>query len=162
SQSTGRKGLPVLGLVPVLGRLFTAPTKDNRQVDIVIAVTPRVLRAPAVTPRDEEMRQSGTLQSPTTGSIATLLQEAEREEQIAAARQIPKEVAVQLPDAPPTYLPAPKAQVVDQTAANSNATGSAGNTTAPAQRTPASVTPVSQANVAALQPKELPPAVVNK
>src|SRR5262249_40374509 len=91
-----------------------------------------------------------------------LLQEAEREEQIAAARQIPKEVAVQLPDAPPTYLPAPKAQVVDQTAANSNATGSAGNTTAPAQRTPASVTPVSQANVAALQPKELPPAVVNK
>ena len=116
SQSQGRKGLPILGLIPVLGRLFTSPTHDDRQVDIVIAVTPRVLRAPAVTPRDEEMRQSGTLQSPTTGSIAMLLQEAERDEQIAAARQIPKEVAVQLPDAPPTYVPATKA--AEQTANN--------------------------------------------
>jgi general secretion pathway protein D len=115
TQSQGRKGLPILGLIPVLGRLFTSPTHDDRQVDIVIAVTPRVLRAPAVTPRDEEMRQSGTLQSPTTGSIATLLQEAERDEQIAAARQIPKEVVVQLPDVPPAYVPATKA--ADQTAA---------------------------------------------
>src|SRR5229473_827846 len=122
-ESNGRKGLPVLGLIPVLGRLFTSPTHDDRQVDIVIAVTPRVLRAPAVTPRDEENRQSGTLQAPTTGSIATLLVEAEREEQIAAARQIPKEVAVQLPDAPPTYVPAQKA-VVDQTA-NTTANSSA-------------------------------------
>ena len=105
-QSNGRKGLPILGLMPVLGRLFTSPTRDDRQVDIVIAVTPRVLRAPAVTPRDEENRFSGTLQSPTSGSIATLMQEAERDEQIAAARQIPKEVAVQLADAPPTYVPA--------------------------------------------------------
>src|SRR5438874_7543677 len=126
-QSNGRKGLPILGLVPVLGRLFTSPTRDDRQVDIVIAVTPRVLRAPAVTPRDEEMRQSGTLQSPTTGSIAMLLQEAERDEQIAAARQIPKEVAVQLPDAPPTYIPATKA--AEQTA-NSAANQSAPQVTA--------------------------------
>lgn len=114
-QSNGRQGLPILSGLPILGRFFSAPTKENRQVDIVISVTPRVLRAPAVTPRDEEMRQSGTLQSPTTGSIATLLQEAERDEQIAAARQIPKEVAVQLPDTPPTYVPAAKA--ADQTAA---------------------------------------------
>src|SRR3989440_10581876 len=107
-QSSGRQGLPILGGLPVLGRLFTSPTRDNRQVDIVISVTPRVLRAPAVTPRDEEMRQSGTLQSPTTGSIATLMEEIQREEQIAAARRIPKEVNVQLPDAPATYAPAPK------------------------------------------------------
>ncbi len=40
-QSNGREGLPLLGLIPILGRLFTAPTKDNRQVDIVIAITPR-------------------------------------------------------------------------------------------------------------------------
>ncbi len=52
TQSQGRKGLPLLGLIPVLGRLFTSPTHDDRQVDIVIAVTPRVLRAPAVTPRE--------------------------------------------------------------------------------------------------------------
>lgn len=139
-QSNGRKGIPILGLVPVLGRMFTSPTRDDRQVDIVIAVTPRVLRAPAVTPRDEEMRQSGTLQSPTTGSIAMLLQEAERDEQIAAARQIPKEVAVQLPDAP-TYVPATKtaeqaASIVNQSAPPVTA-GSQNDSATPAPKTAA-------------------------
>src|SRR5207247_2197111 len=105
-QSTGRQGLPLLGLIPVLGRLFSSPTRDNRQVDIVIAVTPRVLRAPAVTPRDEEERQSGTTMSPTNGSLEAMLRETAREDQIAAARQIPKDVTVQLPDAP-AYVPAP-------------------------------------------------------
>ncbi len=153
SQSQGRKGLPILGLIPVLGRLFTSPTHDDRQVDIVIAVTPRVLRAPAVTPRDEEMRQSGTLQSPTTGSIAMLLQEAERDEQIAAARQIPKEVAVQLPDAPPTYVPATK--VADQTA-NSAANQSAPQVTAAAQNDSATPAPKTAALTASSeQPKTL-------
>ena len=85
-QSDGRQGLPILGLLPVIGRFFTSPTKDNRRVDIVIAVTPRVLRAPAITPRDEEMRPSGTLQSPTTGSLEALLRDADREDQLAAAR----------------------------------------------------------------------------
>src|SRR5689334_22684966 len=98
--TNGRQGLPVLGGLPILGRFFTSPTKDNRQIDIVISVTPRVLRAPAVTPRDEEMRPSGTLQSPTTGSLAEMIREADREDQIAAARTLPKDVALQLPDAP--------------------------------------------------------------
>ncbi len=85
-QSDGRQGLPIIGLIPVLGRLFTSPTKDNRRIDIVIAVTPRVLRAPAVTPRDEEMRPSGTLQSPTTGTLEAMLREVDREDQLAAAQ----------------------------------------------------------------------------
>jgi general secretion pathway protein D len=85
-QANGRQGLPILGLLPVIGRLFSSPTRDNRQIDIVIAITPRVLRAPAVTPRDEEMRPSGTLQSPTTGSLEAMLRDADREEQLAAAR----------------------------------------------------------------------------
>ena len=88
------EGLPFLGGLPILGRLFTSPTRDNRQIDIVISVTPRVLRAPAVTPRDEEMRPSGTLQSPTTGSLAEMIREADREDQIAAARSLPTNVDV--------------------------------------------------------------------
>jgi general secretion pathway protein D len=92
-ETNGRQGLPVLGGLPYIGRLFSTPTRDNRQVDIVIAVTPRVLRAPAVTPRDEEMRPSGTLSNPTTGSILAMLRDAEREDRddaIAAARLAPK------------------------------------------------------------------------
>jgi len=96
----GRAGLPFLGGLPILGRFFTSPTRDNRQIDIVISVTPRVLRAPAVTPRDEEMRPSGTLQSPTTGSLADMVREADREDHIAAARSLPKDVVLQVPDAP--------------------------------------------------------------
>src|SRR4029453_12340983 len=38
-ESQGRKGLPVLGGLPWLGRLFTSPTHDDRQIDIVISVT---------------------------------------------------------------------------------------------------------------------------
>jgi len=100
-QSNGRRGLPVLGLIPVLGRLFTSPTRNNRRVDIVIAVTPRVLRAPNVTPRDEEMRPSGTLQSPTTGSLEAMIIESDREDQIAAARRLPRNSVVQLRDVEP-------------------------------------------------------------
>src|SRR5215212_5696986 len=99
-ETAGRAGLPWLGGLPYIGRLFTSPTRDNRQIDIVISVTPRVLRAPAVTPRDEEMRPSGTLQSPTTGSLAEMIREADREDQIAAARTLPRNVSLQLPDAP--------------------------------------------------------------
>jgi general secretion pathway protein D len=111
-QTAGRQGLPFLGGLPILGRFFTSPTRDNRTVDIVISVTPRVLRAPAVTPRDEEMRPSGTLQSPTTGSLAEMIRDADREDSIAAvtraadredklaaARSLPKNVVMQLPDA---------------------------------------------------------------
>ncbi|HXD31404.1 MAG TPA: secretin N-terminal domain-containing protein [Pyrinomonadaceae bacterium] len=88
-ETNGRQGLPVLGGLPYIGRLFSTPTKDNRQVDIVIAVTPRVLRAPAVTPRDEEMRPSGTLSNPTTGSLEAMIREADRDDAIAAARLTP-------------------------------------------------------------------------
>jgi len=112
-QSNGRTGIPLLGLVPILGRFVTAPKRDNQQTDIVIAVTPRVLRAPAITPDDEQMRKSGTLQTPTTGSLEALVQEANREDQLAAARKIGNNVVVQLPDVEvaAAYVPAPKTLV---------------------------------------------------
>lgn len=153
--ANGRQGLPVLGGLPFLGRLFTAPTKDNRRVDIVIAVTPRVLRAPALTPRDEEMRPSGTLQAPTTGSLEAMLRETEREEQIAAARRLPKEVAVQLPDLPPAYVPATKTEVASQ---GRNPT----EKTETAKVQPASLTPNTTAPVMTAQTSSSAPADSNR
>ena len=156
-QTNGRQGLPVLGGLPILGRLFTSPTRDNRKIDIVISVTPRVLRAPAVTPRDEEMRPSGTLQSPTTGSLAEMMRDADREDQIAAARTLPRHVGLQLPDAPvvkpgdtvaqnttPANLPPPAAprlafQPEPAPAANAPAATSTTTTTAAANNKPATV-----------------------
>ena len=132
-QTTGRRGLPLVGLIPVLGRLFTSPTRDNKRIDIVIAVTPRVLRAPAVTPRDEEMRPSGTLQSPTTGSLEAMILESDREDQIAAARRLPRNSVVQLPDVEPA--PFGRAATSAELARNSQL--------APAVAVPANAQPVS-------------------
>ncbi|MBC7931776.1 MAG: hypothetical protein H7Z38_14550 [Rubrivivax sp.] len=97
SQSRGRQGLPILGLVPILGRFFTAPRRNDQQTDIVIAVTPHVMRASTVTPEDEQMRPSGTLQTPTSGTLEAMLLEVDREEQLAAARAIPRHARVELP-----------------------------------------------------------------
>ena len=105
-QTEGRSGLPLLGLIPILGRLFTAPTKDNRQVDIVIAVTPRVIRAPEILPEDEIERPTGSLAVPTNNSLEAMVIEDEQQDLLAAARRMPTRVEVQLPDQPeaPAYV----------------------------------------------------------
>ena len=105
-HSDGRQGIPLLGLIPVLGRLFSTPTRNDVNSDIVITVTPRVLRAPTVEPGDIDQRPSGTLQSPVTESLEALLVQADREDQLAAARQLPKDVALQVPTPAGTAVPA--------------------------------------------------------
>ena len=114
TQSDGRSGLPIVSGLPFIGRLFSAPTKDNRQVDIVIAVTPRVLRAPSITQEDLEMRDSGTLQMPTSGFIADLVQQANREDQLAAERLANQPQAVNAainPSETVSYVPAERTAV---------------------------------------------------
>jgi general secretion pathway protein D len=96
-QTRGREGLPVLGLVPVLGRLFTAPRRNDHSTDIIIAVTPHVLRAPTFNQRDEEMHPSGTLQTPTAGTLEAMLEDVQRDEQLAAARALPRHRVVEVP-----------------------------------------------------------------
>ena len=98
TESNGRSGLPLLGLIPILGRLFTAPTKDNRQVDIVIAITPRVIRAPTILPEDEIERPTGSVVQPTTNSLEAMVIQEEIDEQLALARQNPTNTEIQLPD----------------------------------------------------------------
>ncbi|HQU86039.1 MAG TPA: secretin N-terminal domain-containing protein, partial [Pyrinomonadaceae bacterium] len=122
TQVNGREGLPLLGLIPILGRLFTAPTKDNRKVDIIIAVTPRVIRAPAILPEDEAERPTGSLATPTNGSLEAMIVQEEREELLAAARRLPTTTAVQLPDQKvedaPVYVKSGDSQAVSQNTEN--------------------------------------------
>jgi general secretion pathway protein D len=103
-ESKGKQGLPLLGLIPIIGRLFTAPTRDNRQVDIVIAVTPRVIRAPAILPEDEVERDTGSLQVPTNNTLEAMIQQEDQEELLAAARRVPNAAEVQLADQAPQYV----------------------------------------------------------
>jgi hypothetical protein len=115
----------------------------------VIAITPRVLRAPAVTPRDEEMRPSGTLQSPTTGSLEAMLREADHEDQIAAARQQQRNAAAR-PNT--SFQPATTAQLT-----NNEAAVPASNTTTVA---PLATTVTSNASAANNPPKDVVAAPV--
>ena len=105
-ESQSRSGLPLLGLIPILGRLFSAPSNDKRQIDIVIAVTPRVIRAPAILPDDLIERPTGSMALPTSGSLEAMIIQEERGEQLAMARRLPTNTAVQLPDQPsaPGYV----------------------------------------------------------
>ncbi len=124
-EGTGRAGLPLLGLVPILGRLFSTPTKDNSQVDIVIAVTPRVIRAPAILPEDEVERPTGSLMSPTNSSLEAMVIQEEHDEMLAAARRIPNSTEVQLPDRQPeapVYVRADAGKASDTTNAAANQT----------------------------------------
>jgi general secretion pathway protein D len=160
-NAQSRVGLPLLGLIPILGRFFTAPRDDSSKTDIVIAVTPRVLRAPAVTPDDENMRPSGTLQTPTSGSVQAVIEEAEREDQLALARSARNNAVAQnaqpqtqpvqsaqaqvqkpvLDEEPPAYVPAPRALMGDGTA-SVNAAASNGNTQSALNSLPANIKPL--------------------
>lgn len=107
TESNSRAGLPLLGLIPFIGRLFSAPTRDNSQIDIVIAVTPRVIRAPAILPEDEVERPTGSVATPTSNSLEAMIIQEEREELLAIARRLPTTTQIQLPDQPadvPAYV----------------------------------------------------------
>jgi hypothetical protein len=119
-QSRGSQGLPLLGLIPILGRLFATPTNNSSNADIVITVLPRVLSAPFVTPEDLETHQSGTLQSPISDSLEAMVRDAEREDNLAAARKLPTNTTVEVASdanaamSPATQATQPATQAVAQ------------------------------------------------
>jgi general secretion pathway protein D len=150
-ESDGRTGLPLIGLVPILGRLFTAPRRDNSRSDVVITMTPRVLRAPNITPSDEQTRPAGSMQTPQAESLEAMLRETEREEQLARARALPTNQEVKISPQPTeeySFVPAPKT-LAEVAASNPEAaTTAAPNTTAVANTTAAANTTASAVNVA--------------
>jgi len=105
-ESKGTQGLPLLGLIPIIGRLFSVATNDHRQVDIVIAITPKVIRAPAILPEDEIERPTGSQATPTNSTLVGMIMDEEMEDQMAAARRTPNNTSIQLPDQPasPAYV----------------------------------------------------------
>lgn len=128
NESNGRTGLPLLGLIPILGRLFTAPKKQNSQVDIVIAVTPRVIRAPAILPEDLVEQDTGSLATPTSGQLEAMLIEEQREEMLAAARRRPTNVVIDLPDQKSPQYVRTDATAENQTPAATSATETTAST----------------------------------
>src|SRR2546423_646618 len=113
---------PFLSSIRVRQTARRAPTRTDTQVEIVVAVTPRVLIAAAVPPEDEKMRNSGTLQPPAPSSLEAMIQEADRADQLAAARLNQNRAAQLSSTATPVQNNAaiPNNAVVQNTAATTN------------------------------------------
>ena len=64
-QSKQIKGIPLIGLIPLLGRFFSTPQTTDRQSDVIITVTPHILRRADIREEDHYARNAGDAQSST-------------------------------------------------------------------------------------------------
>ncbi|MGQ9897201.1 MAG: secretin N-terminal domain-containing protein [Acidobacteriota bacterium] len=53
-DTDSRTGLPVISFIPVIGRLFSTPSRNKQATHIVITITPHIVRGGAVT--EEELK----------------------------------------------------------------------------------------------------------
>jgi len=76
------RGIPIIGLIPILGRFFTTPATNNQQSDVVITVTPHILRRADIRSEDHYAIDSGRGADPsrqlTIQQIINLADEAEQ------------------------------------------------------------------------------------
>lgn len=49
TKGDSRAGIPVLGMLPLIGRLFSTPRQESRQSDVIITVTPHIIRSAGIT-----------------------------------------------------------------------------------------------------------------
>jgi general secretion pathway protein D len=158
----GKTGLPLLSFIPILGRLFATPTNDNHKVDIVIAVTPRVLRAPIILPEDEEMRPTGSVVSPTSGSLEAMIFQEEKDEYTASLRRPNNTASLKAgdPAVQPSGQPELPGYVPSKTSAARTVDKTDGNLAAGSEAVSANIEPKAE-NVPASDPPVSSPAVSN-
>jgi general secretion pathway protein D len=80
-KGDSRTTIPIVGMIPILGRLFTTPKQSSDQSDIVITVTPHIIRTPEIKPEDYFARLYGTHQSGIMPRIEDVILRAQAEEE---------------------------------------------------------------------------------
>jgi general secretion pathway protein D len=80
-KDDSRTTIPVVGMIPILGRLFTTPKQSSDQSDIVITVTPHIIRSPEIKAEDHLARNYGTQLSGVTRRIEEVIMRAQEEEE---------------------------------------------------------------------------------
>ncbi len=66
-ERTSMRGLPVLSKVPVLGKLFAANEKEVHETDVVLALSPHIIRTLDIKPEDQKMLWLGIEGQQTPG-----------------------------------------------------------------------------------------------
>jgi general secretion pathway protein D len=80
-KSDSRSGVPVLGMLPLVGRLFATPQQSTRQTDVIITVTPHIVRSAGITAKDYLALTGPPQQGGMNQSIEDVINRAQVEEQ---------------------------------------------------------------------------------
>jgi general secretion pathway protein D len=103
-QSRQVKGIPFIGLIPILGRFFSTPSTTDKQSDVIITVTPHILRRADITESDHLARAAGDSQTSTNQlKIEQILYIADQED--AQANQVAEGAPLPAPETKPQPPP---------------------------------------------------------
>jgi general secretion pathway protein D len=131
NQDTENKnvtGVPVVSMIPFLGRFISAPKNQNNQSDIIITVTPHIIRSAGIDQKDHLARAAGLQQAgpgPSVEEVVFRAQQEEEQDRRQIAQQIPQPAplnptAPQTTEAAFTQPPRTVPQQTYQTVSNTN------------------------------------------
>jgi len=118
TEDNSVQGLPLIGLIPILGNFFATPTHKNQQNDIIVTVTPHILRQATFTDTDRVASPNGDSQ--TQGAKVSLQEIVDRNDQYESVQDAvnrEREVALRettTPPKPQTNAPPTNVNVVDR------------------------------------------------
>jgi len=80
SKGDSRQGIPVLSMLPVLGRFITAPKQSSTMSDIIITVTPHIVRSAEIKAEDHLAHYSGGQTTPLTLTVEEVVSRAQEDD----------------------------------------------------------------------------------
>jgi general secretion pathway protein D len=107
TERTSLSGIPGLADVPILGRIFSHNRKEVSETDIVMTLTPHVVRRPELTEEDLRSFQLGTETSPLLFDVPGVPPFASPPITTPAARPEPRIEPIRPPSPQPSASPSP-------------------------------------------------------
>lgn len=104
TKGEARATLPFIGMVPILGRFFSTPRDSSRETDLVITVTPHIIRTPEIKEKDHLAQITGPMQGGLSRSLEEVLQ-AVKEDEEQERRLITKQSQLPAPGPAPVSTP---------------------------------------------------------
>jgi general secretion pathway protein D len=157
NKGTARATVPFVGMVPILGRFFSTPRDASRETDLVITVTPHILRAPEIKQEDHLAQVAGPMQGGIPRSLEDVLQAVKEDED-----QEKRMIAKQGPSATQS-APAGVTTINATTAVNTVSGASAAASPAPLSAPPINIqTLQTQPNNTTLQGASVQEAAFNR
>jgi general secretion pathway protein D len=86
-------GVPIVSMVPLLGRFLSAPHNENNLTDIIITVTPHIVRSAGINEKDHLARAAGLQTAgpgPSVEEVVYRAQQEEEQDRRQIAQQIPQ------------------------------------------------------------------------